>query len=170
MKDAVDAKLIVNGVEAGIEIAPGRRLSQALREDLGLRGTKVGCDAGDCGACTVLIDGSPVCACLTPAAQAVGRDVRTVESFENGVLDNLQQSFLRHGAAQCGICTPGMLVAASALLTRKPVPTRTEVEDVDPNAAVGLGLLLLVAALAWSYYNSPDSLTSLLSSFQSSRT
>ncbi|MBL3703240.1 molybdopterin-dependent oxidoreductase [Sulfitobacter sp. BDSS02] len=129
MKDAVDAKLIVNGVEAGIEIAPGRRLSQALREDLGLRGTKVGCDAGDCGACTVLIDGSPVCACLTPAAQAVGRDVRTVESFENGVLDNLQQSFLRHGAAQCGICTPGMLVAASALLTRKPVPTRTEVED-----------------------------------------
>ena len=72
MKDSVDAKLIVNGAEAGIAIAPGRRLSQALREDLGLRGTKVGCDAGDCGACTVLIDGSPVCACLTPAAQAVG--------------------------------------------------------------------------------------------------
>ena len=118
--------LTVNGTSVALPVAPGRRLSEVLREDLGLRGTKVGCDAGDCGACTVLIDGAPVCACLTPVAQATGRAVTTVEGLDMAAL---QRAFLRHGAAQCGICTPGMLIAAKALLTRVAAPTRTEVEE-----------------------------------------
>lgn len=118
--------LKVNGVEIDLPVSPGRRLSEVLREDLGLRGTKVGCDAGDCGACTVLIDGAPVCACLTPVAQVAGRAVTTVEGLDMGPL---QQAFLRHGAAQCGICTPGMLMAARVLLDNTPNPTRAEVEE-----------------------------------------
>ncbi len=119
----------VNGRPASVAAIPGRRLSEVLREDLGLRGTKVGCDAGDCGACTVLMNGDPVCACLTTAARATGAEVTTVEGLApaNGI--DLQAAFLRHGAAQCGICTPGMLMAATALLHRNPNPTRAEAED-----------------------------------------
>ncbi|MFD2855236.1 2Fe-2S iron-sulfur cluster-binding protein [Seohaeicola zhoushanensis] len=125
MKDAGLASLSINGRPVEVASDPGRRLSDVLREELGLRGTKVGCDAGDCGACTVLLDGAPVCACLTPLGRALGREIATVEG---GVAEDLQASFLRHGAAQCGICTPGMLMAASALLTRNARPSRGEVE------------------------------------------
>lgn len=121
--------LKVNGQPASLPDDPGRRLSQVLREDLGLTGTKVGCDAGDCGACTVLMDGEPVCACLTPAIQASGREVTTIEALSGETLAPLQEAFLRHGAAQCGICTPGMLMAAVSLLESNPAPDRTEVED-----------------------------------------
>src|SRR5690606_32582800 len=96
---------------------------------LKLTGTKVGCDAGDCGACSVIVDGEVVCACLTPAANVAGRKVRTVEGLANGRLSALQDSFLRHGAAQCGICTPGLLVTATALLERTPSPSEAEVMD-----------------------------------------
>lgn len=119
----------VNGQKVNLAALPGLRLSQVLREQLGLRGTKVGCDAGDCGACTVLLDGEAVCACLTLAAQAVGRSVTTVEGLSAETLSPLQESFLRHGAAQCGICTPGMLMAAAALLAGNPSPSRAEAED-----------------------------------------
>ncbi|MDU9002364.1 molybdopterin-dependent oxidoreductase [Sedimentitalea todarodis] len=129
MKDATSPQMTVNGTPVALEFAPGRRLSDVLRSDLGLTGTKVGCDAGDCGACTVLVDGAPVCACLTPVAQAHGAYVETVEGLpRDGTLYALQQSFLRHGAAQCGICTPGMLMTATALLRKRPDPTRLEVE------------------------------------------
>lgn len=128
--DTLDLR--VNGTAHALPVAPGRRLSEVLREDLGLRGTKVGCDAGDCGACTVLLDGAPVCACLTPVAQAAGRAVTTVEGLAGAAL---QRAFLRHGAAQCGICTPGMLMAARALLARNPAPARAE-------AAAALGGVL----------------------------
>ncbi|MGR3322289.1 MAG: molybdopterin-dependent oxidoreductase [Pseudooceanicola sp.] len=122
--------LIVNGAERPVTGNPARRLSAVLRDDLGLTGTKVGCDAGDCGACTVLLDGAPVCACLTPAAQAEGRAVTTVEGLAGDTqLAALQARFLAHGAAQCGICTPGMLVAAAALLRRNPSPGRAEAEE-----------------------------------------
>ena len=107
------------------------RLSAVLRDGLGLTGTKVGCDAGDCGACTVLLDGRQVCSCLVPIGQVAGRVVETVEGLEavGGALAGLQNSFLAHGAAQCGICTPGMLMAAQELLRQVARPNRAEVED-----------------------------------------
>ncbi|MGH6893714.1 MAG: molybdopterin cofactor-binding domain-containing protein, partial [Dongiaceae bacterium] len=109
----------------------GLRLSQVLREEFGLTGTKVGCDAGDCGACTVLIGGEPVCACLTALGQVDGARVETIEGLtrESEIARSLQASFLAHGAAQCGICTPGMLVAATHLLARRPNPTEAEAMD-----------------------------------------
>lgn len=121
----------VNGKPVAVAAAPGQRLSRVLREDLGLTGTKVGCDAGDCGACTILLDGDPVCACLVPAAQAEGHAITTVEGLASRppLLDRLQNSFLAHGAAQCGACTPGMLVAATALLEKNAQPSETEVMD-----------------------------------------
>jgi aldehyde oxidoreductase len=121
----------VNGRSVTVSTSLGRRLSRVLREDLGLTGTKVGCDAGDCGACTVLLDGDPVCACLVPAAQAEGHEVTTVEGLATRapIFDKLQKSFLHFGAAQCGACTPGMLVAGTALLEKSPRPSENEVMD-----------------------------------------
>ncbi|MFN3208220.1 MAG: molybdopterin-dependent oxidoreductase [Roseovarius sp.] len=117
--------LTVNGQRHVLPADPARRLSEVLRDGLGLRGTKVGCDAGDCGACTVLLDGAPVCACLTPLGQVAGRPVETIEGQRD---TPLQQAFLRHGAAQCGICTPGMVMTAQAFLRNTPEPTRETVE------------------------------------------
>ena len=119
----------LNGEAANWDGAPVTRLAAALRDDLGLPGTKVGCDAGDCGACTVLLDGRQVCACLVAMGQMDGRRVETVEGRANGTLSRLQQAFLAHGAAQCGICTPGMLMAAEELVRRTARPSRAEVED-----------------------------------------
>ncbi|MBX3581828.1 MAG: molybdopterin-dependent oxidoreductase [Rhizobiaceae bacterium] len=119
----------VNGAPATVSVHPLTRLSSVLRDELRLTGTKVGCDAGDCGACTVLLDGEPACACLVPAASAEGRSISTVEGLAGERLSALQASFLHHGAAQCGICTPGLLVTATALLARKPKPSVAEVQD-----------------------------------------
>jgi CO/xanthine dehydrogenase Mo-binding subunit/aerobic-type carbon monoxide dehydrogenase small subunit (CoxS/CutS family) len=124
-----DIAFAVNGTAVSVNVPPLRRLSLVLRDELRLTGTKVGCDAGDCGACTVLVDGAPVCACLMPAASVSGAAVTTVEGLANGRLSALQASFLAHGAAQCGICTPALLVAATALLDVKPRPTEAEVQD-----------------------------------------
>ena len=121
----------LNGRGVSTSSAPVERLSKVLRERFGLTGTKVGCDAGDCGACTVLIDGDPVCSCLVAVGQIEGCEVTTVEGLaaRAPIYDRLQNSFLRHGAAQCGACTPGMLVSASALLERNPAPSEVEVMD-----------------------------------------
>src|SRR5579862_966630 len=121
----------VNGRAVEVEVSGSRRLSRVLRDGLGLTGTKVGCDAGDCGACTVLLNGDPVCACLVAAGQVAGCEVTTVEGLaeRSPLLGLLQQSFLSHGAAQCGACTPGMLVAATALLERNSHPDEKEVMD-----------------------------------------
>ncbi len=126
---AADIAFEVNGIPVSVSAPPLRRLSTILRDDLRLIGTKVGCDAGDCGACTVLVGGNPVCACLVPAASVAGAAVTTVEGLANGSLSALQAAFLHHGAAQCGICTPGLLVAATALLARNPRPTEIETQD-----------------------------------------
>ena len=121
----------LNGREVEVSAAPATRLTKVLREELGQTGTKVGCDAGDCGACTVLLDGEPVCGCLVAVGQVEGREVVTVEGLSKYSLhsERLNAAFLRHGAAQCGICTPGMLVAATALLESNPAPTETDVMD-----------------------------------------
>jgi aldehyde oxidoreductase len=121
----------VNGKSVSAAVSHVERLSKVLRERLGLMGTKVGCDAGDCGACTVLLDGEPVCSCLVPAGQIGGREVTTVEGLaaRAPIHDQLQKSFLRHGAAQCGACTPGMLVSATALLERNRAPSESAVMD-----------------------------------------
>ena len=122
---------LVNGRRVDVTAPGTRRLSSLLREDLGLTGTKVGCDAGDCGACTVLLDGEPVCACLVAAGQVAGCEVTTVEGLatRSPFSDRLQKSFLAHGAAQCGACTPGMLVAATALLENNSAPSENDVLD-----------------------------------------
>jgi len=124
-------KFRLNGEDKAAPLVSGMRLSELLREQLGQRDVKIGCDAGDCGACTILIDGAPVCACLTPAHQAAGREVQTVQGLHAGdpVAAKLTQSFLNHGAAQCGICTPGMFVSAVALLRDVPEPSEAQVQD-----------------------------------------
>jgi carbon-monoxide dehydrogenase small subunit len=108
----------VNGEDVAVDVPGMRRLLDVLREDLALTGTKEGCGEGECGACTVLMDGAPVVACLVPVAQVAGHAVRTVEGLAPapGELSPLQRAFLERGAAQCGICTPGMLMAAQAYL------------------------------------------------------
>jgi carbon-monoxide dehydrogenase small subunit len=115
--------LKVNGKKRKLDAPPMKRLLDVLREDFGLTGTKEGCGEGECGACTVLLDGEAVNACLVPVAHADGRHVRTVESDDRR-LRKLQRAFLARGAAQCGICTPGMLMAACAL---DATPSRAEI-------------------------------------------
>lgn len=120
----------LNGVVRTVACAPGERLSDALRHGLGCTGTKVGCNAGDCGACTVLVDGAQVCACMISATQAQGRAIVSVEGLARLPVGRaLQDAFHRHDAAQCGICTPGMLMAAADLLGRQSAPDREAVMD-----------------------------------------
>ncbi len=119
----------LNGTDVSSDAPAHARLSVVLREDLGARDVKVGCNAGDCGACTVLIDGAPVCACLTSLAQADERDVQTLRGIEPSLLRKLQESFTAHQAAQCGICTPAMIVSAAALLESTPAPNPDQVQD-----------------------------------------
>ncbi len=120
----------VNGARVSVEVAADARLLDVLREDLGLAGTKEGCAAGECGACTVLLDGVAVNSCLVPAVQVQGREVRTVEGLgDRGTLDELQRQFVASGAIQCGFCTPGMLMSATALLAETVNPTRAEIAE-----------------------------------------
>ena len=123
-------RFVVNGLACEFSGSPAKRLADVLRDDLGLIGTKIGCNAGDCGACTVLLDGRQVCSCLTAVAQVGGREVTTVEGLASGgTLSGLQRAFHKHGAAQCGICTPGMLIAAADLLARNRQPRADQVKD-----------------------------------------
>ena len=123
--------LTVNGITRHLHVAANDLLLNVLREDLELTGTKYGCGIGECSACTVLMDGKPVLACLVLAAAADGRDIRTVEGLAapDGTLDPLQEAFIEHAALQCGFCTPGMLMTAKDLLETHPHPTEVDVRD-----------------------------------------
>jgi len=121
---------ILNGKPIHVEVPPHWTLLRLLREKLGLTGTKEGCGIGECGACTVLLDGMPVNACLVLAPKAEGREVQTVEGLGSGKsLHPLQKSFIDHGAVQCGFCTPGILMSSKALLEKIPHPNREEVKE-----------------------------------------
>jgi len=128
---SAEISLTLNGEIHAVRSDPRSRLSQVLREEFHLVGTKVGCDAGDCGACTVLVNGQPVCSCLTAVGQLDGARIETIEGLRttSATFDRLQKSFLQHGAAQCGICTPGMLVSSVALLEENPSPDEAQVMD-----------------------------------------
>jgi carbon-monoxide dehydrogenase small subunit len=120
--------LKVNGANYQVSIEPWRTLVEVLRENLGLTGTKKSCNEGECGACTVIMDGRPVSSCLVLAIDAQGKEILTIEGLsEREKLHPIQEAFLKHGAIQCGFCTPGMVMSAKALLDENPKPTVAEV-------------------------------------------
>jgi carbon-monoxide dehydrogenase small subunit len=121
--------LMINGERRQLAVEPYRSLLDVLRNEAGLTGTKKGCDVGDCGACTVIVDGRPVNSCLMLGVEARGCEVLTIEGLQPAPdkLHPLQESFVRHGGAQCGFCTPGMIMMAKALLDENPRPTEDEV-------------------------------------------
>lgn len=125
-----ELKCVVNGKDVAIMIDPSHSLADVIRYDLGLTGTKKGCEEGECGACTVLVDGLPVDSCIVPAMKAQNRSILTIEGLEqNGELDPIQEAFVEAGAIQCGFCTPGVVLSAKALLMREDNPTKEEIRD-----------------------------------------
>ena len=123
-----EVKFTLNGRNIVFQGNPLKRLLDVIREDLGYTGTKEGCGEGECGACTVLVNGQNVNSCIFPAIQADGAEILTIEGVEaDGELSKIQQSFLTHGAVQCGFCTPGMVLSAKALLDENPHPTEAEI-------------------------------------------
>jgi len=142
-------KMTVNGKPVEVAVDPTWTLLRVIREELGLTGTKEGCGIGDCGACTVLMEGKPVNSCLVLALQAEGKEVRTVEGLgteEN--LDPLQESFIKYGAVQCGFCTPGMLISARALLDKNPHPTTEEIKvAISGNLCRCTGYVKIIQAI-----------------------
>ena len=126
----IRVQCVINGKAASLETYPMARLLDVLREQAGLTGTKEGCGEGECGACSVEMDGVLVNSCLIPALQAEGATIRTIEGVADaGQLSAVQQAFLAHGGAQCGICTPGMILAAVNLLSRNAKPSESEVRE-----------------------------------------
>lgn len=129
-KDSVSISLLVNGQKVKVQVEPRFTLAEVLRDQLGLTGTKIGCERGSCGACTVIMDGNTVNACMILAIDAVGHKIETIEGLEsNGELSKLQKSFIEHDGLQCGFCTPGMIMSAKDLLDKNPHPTREEVQE-----------------------------------------
>ena len=141
--------LTVNGEQRAAAGPSAATLVELLREHLGLTGTKVGCGHGECGACTVLLDGEPVNSCLVFAAQCKGREVTTIEGLRrNGALDRVQNAFVEAGAVQCGYCTPGMIMSAVALLSSNPAPSRGEIEEaISGNLCRCTGYVKIVDAV-----------------------
>ena len=129
MPKKLQITLCVNGQEHNVLVFPRDTLLSVLRDTIGLTGTKEACGTGECGSCTVLIDGEAILSCLTLAVEVEGKDITTIEGLsKNGMLSPLQQSFLDHGAVQCGFCIPGMVVSATALLSSNPNPSRADIQ------------------------------------------
>jgi carbon-monoxide dehydrogenase small subunit len=142
-------QVMVNGKEHVVPVKANMTLLELLREELGYVGTKIGCDTGDCGACTVLIDGEPKNSCLVLAVEADGCAITTIEGLErDGKLDPVQEAFIQHGAVQCGYCTPGMIMSGRALLDRNPNPTHEDVrEAISGNLCRCTGYVKIVEAI-----------------------
>ncbi len=139
----------VNGKDVQVEVEPSATLAHTLREQLGLTGTKIGCEEGECGACTVLVDGQAVNSCIYPAMKAAGQRILTVEGLlHNDQLHPLQRAFLEHGAVQCGYCTPGVLLSAVALLDQNPHPSEAEIRRaISGNLCRCTGYLKIIHAI-----------------------
>ena len=139
----------VNGDPYELFVKPNWTLLDILRDEIGLKGTKNGCGHGECGACTVLMDGKPVNSCLTLALQAHGREMTTIEGIsKGGILDPLQHAFIQEGAIQCGFCTPGMVMTAYALLERNPHPTEEEIKEaISGNLCRCTGYTNIISAI-----------------------
>ena len=140
----------INGVEREVDAPPMQRALDLLRETLRLTGSKEGCGEGECGACSILLDGEVVNSCLVPACQLQNATIITIEGLAGaGALDSLQQAFLENGGAQCGICTPGMLIAARALLDAHPRPSRDEIKEaIAGNLCRCTGYVKIIDAIA----------------------
>jgi len=145
----VSIKTTINNRKYALSILPGRTLLELLREDLGLTGTKCGCEIGECGACTVLLDGEAVNSCLVLAPQIDGKEILTVEGLmSDGKLHALQESFMDHDAAHCGFCTPGMLMSAKALLDENSNPTEEDIRAaISGNLCRCTGYVQIVEAI-----------------------
>lgn len=141
--------ITVNGMEHTICAEPNTILLNVLRNDLGLTGAKCGCGTGDCGACTVIMDGEAVRSCVVPMRNADGKSILTIEGLSDGPrLHPLQQAFIEAGAIQCGFCTPGMILSAKALLDKNPSPTEEEIRQaIAPNLCRCTGYARIVAAV-----------------------
>ena len=149
MARAYQLLMSVNGKDVQVEVKPSTTLAHTLREQLGLTGTKIGCEEGECGACTVLVDGQAVNSCIYPAMKAAGRRILTVEGLvHNDQLHPLQRAFLEHGAVQCGYCTPGVLLSAVALLDQNPHPSEAEIRRaISGNLCRCTGYLKIIHAI-----------------------
>ena len=148
-------KFTVNNEPYEIEVDANRTLLEVLRDNLELTGTKRGCDEGNCGACTVLMDGKPVASCLVLALDAQGKDITTIEGLATGSkLHSLQEAFIKYGAIQCGFCTPGMILSAKALLDNNTKPTETEVRKaIEGNLCRCTGYVKIVEAILAAAHN-----------------
>jgi carbon-monoxide dehydrogenase small subunit len=142
-------ELLVNGEPYDIEVDVHRTLLEVLRENVGLTGTKKGCDEGNCGACTVLMNGKPVTSCLVLAIEAHGKEIVTIEGLAvDGKLHPVQEAFVQHGAIQCGFCTPGMVLTAKALIDNNPKPSEEEVRKaIEGNICRCTGYVKIVEAI-----------------------
>jgi carbon-monoxide dehydrogenase small subunit len=142
-------ELTVNGQAHEVDVEPMRSLLDVLREELRLTGSKEGCAEGECGACTVLIDGAPVCSCLVAVAQAEGHDLRTIEGLADGpLLSDVQSALVEHGGTQCGICTPGIALCATAALDAEPDADRARLRElIAGNLCRCTGYQLIIDAL-----------------------
>jgi carbon-monoxide dehydrogenase small subunit len=141
--------MTINGHSVTVHVEADELLVDVLRDRLGLTGTKIGCNEGECGACTVIVDGQAVLSCLIPALRAQGRDIVTIEGLSDGdTLHPLQQSFVEHGAVQCGYCIPGFILSGKVLLDRNPHPTRDEIKEaIAGNLCRCTGYVKIVEAI-----------------------
>ncbi len=149
---AVAIEFTINGRYESLPVEPLDTLLTVIRDRLGLTGTKKGCDGGECGACTVLLDGEPILSCLTPAVQAHGRTVTTIEGLAtDGHLHRIQEAFMEKGAVQCGFCSPGMIMATVGLLAKNPHPNETEIrQGLAGNLCRCTGYQKIVDAVLWA--------------------